>query len=402
MSTAEKPTPDTIFADTAINLGTVPEQAERLTRDFFRWVRTDSLGVLIGIGLAFALYAGLVLARGWARRRLEHRAPDGSWSWVLLKVLARTRSYFLGTMALFIFTRLLGAPHSWNSLITVLFTIGAVVQGAFWVRELLTSLLERRLLASGDDPSLSSAVGVVTVIINVVVWGIASIILLDNLGVNVTALVAGLGIGGIAIGLAAQGIFADLFSALAILLDQPFRRGDAIQVGDATGVSGTVEHIGLKTTRIRALSGEIVVMSNANLLNQQIHNFAAFQERRVMILLEVIYQTDPALLERIPAELEKIVDAIPDCRFDRANFTTFAPSGIDFELIFFVLKPDAATMFATRQKVAFAINRRFRELDIDFAFPTQVSLLAGPDGKIVPPAPETHPVAKKKQGAASS
>lgn len=402
MPDAPKTSPDTVFADTAVNLGTVPRQAERLTRDFFHWVQTDSLGVLIGIGLSIALYALLVLARSWARRKLEHRPADGSWSWVLLKVLARTRSYFLGTMALFIFTRLLGAPHSWNSLITVLFTIGAVVQGAFWVRELLTSLMERRLLASGDDPSLSSAVGVVTVIINVVVWGIASIILLDNLGVNVTALVAGLGIGGIAIGLAAQGIFADLFSALAILLDQPFRRGDSIQVGDSTGVSGTVEHIGLKTTRIRALSGEIVVMSNANLLNQQIHNFAAFQERRVVILLEVIYQTDPTLLERIPAELQKIVDSVPDCRFDRANFTTFAPSGIDFELIFFVLKPDAATMFATRQKVAFAINRRFRELEIGFAFPTQVSLLAGPDGRIVPPAPETHPVAKKKQRAASS
>ena len=402
MSASEKPTPDTIFADTALNLGTVPEQAERLTRDFFGWIRTDSLEVLIGIGLSVALYALLVLARGWARRRLARRPADGSWSWVLLKVLARTRSYFLGTLALFIFTRLLGAPHSWNALITVLFTIGAVVQGAFWARELLTSLMERRLLASGDDPSLSSAVGVVTVIINVLVWGIAAIILLDNLGVNVTALVAGLGIGGIAIGLAAQGIFADLFSALAILLDQPFRRGDSIQVGGANGVTGTVEHIGLKTTRIRALSGEIVVMSNANLLNQQIHNFAAFEERRVVLLLEVIYQTDPAVLESIPAELEKIVDSLPDCRFDRANFTTFAPSGIDFELVFFVLKPDAAAMFAERQKVAFAVNRRFRQLGIDFAFPTQVSLLAGPDGKIVPPNSDSHAIPKKKRVAAAS
>jgi small-conductance mechanosensitive channel len=281
---------------------------------------------------------------------------------------------------------LFGAPGTWASLIGFLFTVAAAVQGAFWVREFLLALVERKAGGDEADPGISSAVGVLTVIINVVVWGIAAIILLDNLGVNVTGLMAGLGIGGIAIGLAAQGIFSDLFAALAILLDKPFKRGDTIQVGMG-GFVGTVEHIGLKTTRFRALSGEIIVMSNANLLNQQINNFADYSHRRVVLLVEVIYQTDADLLARIPAEMERIVNGVPKCRFDRAHLFQFAQSALDYELVFVVESAELKDMFDARQAVMIGLVTRFRALGVDFAFPAQTSYLAGPDGRIVDPHP---------------
>lgn len=390
--------PDDALAGVTTDIVDLPKQTEELTREFIHWVRADSLQLLAGVGLSLLFYGLMVTARGWARRRLGHHHNSGAWSWIMLKIAARTRSYFLITLAFFVMTRLIGAPPAWHALITVLFTIGAVVQGAFWVRELLVSLMERRLKLSGDDPAISSALGIVTILINVVVWAIAGIILLDNLGVNVTALVAGLGIGGIAIGLAAQGIFSDLFAALAILMDQPFRKGESIQVGDATGISGTVEHIGMKTTRIRAQSGEMVVMSNANLLNRQIHNFTACNSRQVIMRLRVIYQTDPQKLESIPAELEKIVGQTAHCLFTRASFAGFDPSGVDFELVFQVLQPDALSMFRARQLVAFAILRRFQALGIVFAYPAQISFLGDADGRIVQPspaqpAPTGHPAA---------
>jgi small-conductance mechanosensitive channel len=380
-------TPD-LVAEAGVELLSLPEQAEELTRELYDWLRTDSLGLLAGVAVGAGLYLLLILARRWARRRLSRRAAFGSWGWVALKVVAKTRSFFLVMASAEVVTSLFGAPAAWEALISFLFTVAAAVQGAFWVREFLISLVERKASEREGDANISSAVGVLTVIINVVVWAIAGIILLDNLGVNVTGLVAGLGIGGIAIGLAAQGIFSDLFAALSILLDQPFKRGDTIQVGGPQGVIGTVEHIGLKTTRLRALSGEVVVMSNANLLNQQINNFADFTHRRVVLLIEIIYQTDPALLEKIPAELARIVNAAPLSRFDRAHLTSFSPSSLDYELVFIVETAGLPEMFDARQAVMIGIVRRFAELGIDFAFPTQTSLLAGADGRIVDPHPE--------------
>lgn len=375
-----------LIVDLGEDVLSLPAQAEDLTRELYHWLRTDSLSVLAGVAVGVVLYLIFLLLRGWARRRLRRIDVHGSWGWVALKVVARTRSVFLLMAAIRIVTDIFGAPVTWQGLVSFLFTIAAALQGAFWAREFLLSLVERRASVQADpEGTMASAVGVLTVIINVVVWAIAGIILLDNLGVNVTALVAGLGIGGIAIGLAAQGIFSDLFAALSILLDRPFKRGDSIQVGGPTGIIGTVETIGLKTTRLRALSGEIVVVSNANLLNQQINNFADYTRRRVAIVVSVIYQTAPDKLAAIPDELRALVDSRPACTFDRACLTALAPSSLDFELVFFVEHGGLAEMLIERQAVLMGMIRRFAELEIEFAFPAQVSYLAGPDGLIVPP-----------------
>jgi len=371
------------------DIGAIPAQAEALTRELFQWFRDDSLSAVTGVLIGVGLYFLLVFLRGVARHRLK-RAEFGGWNWVLLKVLARTRSFFLVPAAAKLVAALFLTPPALLSLITFLFTIAAAVQGAIWVRAFLISLVERRASASDASQAgtIGSAVGILTVIINVLVWTVAAIILLDNLGVNVTGLVAGLGIGGIAIGLAAQGIFSDLFAALSILLDRPFAKGDWIQVGGPQGVVGRVEHIGLKTTRLRALSGEMVVLSNANLLNQQINNLADFRQRRVVLTLDVLYQTEPGLLERLPDELRAIVEAQPLCRFDRAHIVQFAPSAIQLEMVFIVEDPGLLPMMDARHQVAIAIVRRFHELGVEFAFPAQVSYLAGPDGRIVEPHPD--------------
>ena len=163
-------------------------------------------------------------------------------------------------------------PIRIERLIDILFTVAFALQGAVWARELVLGVISRK---AGEDPSetaVGNAMAVIRVLVSIAVFALAIVVILDNLGVNVTALVAGLGVGGIAIGLAAQGIFSDLFAALSILFDKPFRRGDIIHYDQTTG---TVERIGLKTTRLRSVNGEQVVISNAKLLEREIHNFNA-------------------------------------------------------------------------------------------------------------------------------
>lgn len=347
----------------------------------WRWITQDSGEALFGAGIAVAIFAGLELLLLAARRLLP--AGAAGWRGIGRGIVDRTLSLFLIGVALDGATHVVAPPGPLLRLVDNVFIIAMAVQGALWLRELVLALVRRRAEASPDDArALGSAMGVINVLVNVVVWLLAAILILDNLGVNVTALVAGLGVGGIAIGLAAQGIFSDLFAALAILFDRPFRVGDVISYGTSTG---TVEHIGLKTTRIRALSGEQLVMANTKLLEQQVANLRRIEERRVVLNFGIIYQTPPDRLEALPALLQQLVEAQPDTRFDRAVFTGFGASSLDFELVFFVTVPDLAAMLAARQAVGFAIVRRFAELGYEFAYPTQTSFTAAPDGRLVDP-----------------
>jgi small-conductance mechanosensitive channel len=350
--------------------------------DTLAWITERShealLAALVAGGLFLLFYGVLLLVKRW----LGH--PADGWQALVRAVADRTLSLFLLALAIDLASNAVAPPGVVLRVIDSLFTIAAVLQGALWLRALVLGVIHRRAAAGEDAAALGSAMGVISVLVNVVIWLLALILILDNLGVNVTALVAGLGVGGIAIGLAAQGIFSDLFAALAILFDRPFRVGDTISYGTSTG---TVEHIGLKTTRIRALSGEQLVMANTKLLEQQVANLRRIEERRVLMNLGVIYQTPPDVLERLPAVLEAIVAATPDCRFDRAVFVGFGQSSLDFELVYFVTTPALEAMLAARQAVGFAIIRRFAELGVDFAYPTQTTFTAAPDGTMIDPRP---------------
>ena len=358
-------------------------QSHASVEAFLAWIDREAFHVLAAAVTALAIF---LLLRGGLHiicRRFDKDAQSSiaSWPAIFAAIIRKTSNFFLLFLAVEIAMPLAEPPAQVLRTLAFLFTIAATLQTAVWVRELILGLISRRATIEDeeDDHNLSSAMGVIRVIVNLLVWALALLVILDNLGVNVTALIAGLGVGGIAIGLAAQGIFSDLFAALSILFDKPFRRGDTISFGQVTG---EVQAIGLKTTRLRAVSGEEVVVSNANLLNQELHNLQRIDARRVVMLLSVIYQTRVDLLQRVPRLLEEIVAARRLCRFDRAFFHAFSASSIDFELVFFVEGGDMHRMTAERHAIAVDIVARFAAEGIEFAFPAQVSYLAGPDGKI--------------------
>jgi small-conductance mechanosensitive channel len=207
-----------------------------------------------------------------------------------------------------------------------------------------------------------------TVLINIFVWVIGFVFLMDNLGFDISAVIAGLGIGGIAIALAAQTILGDLFSYFVIFFDRPFEVGDFITVQDKIG---TVEYTGIKTTRVRALTGEQLVFSNTDLTNSRIHNFKKMQERRVVFKLGVIYQTTAAQLEEIPKFVREIIEKHQDVRFDRGHFASYGDFSLNFEFVYFVSGSDYVKYMDTQQSINLKIYSEFEKRGIEFAYPTQ-------------------------------
>jgi small-conductance mechanosensitive channel len=212
----------------------------------------------------------------------------------------------------------------------------------------------------------------ISALLNVVIWVIALIFLLDNLGVKVSAVVAGLGIGGIAVALAAQHILGDLFSYFVIFFDRPFEIGDFINVGDKVG---TVEYIGIKTTRIKAIGGEQLVFSNTDLTNSRIHNFKKMERRRILFRLGVIYQTPAAKLKLIPLMIKDIISSTTDVTFDRGHLSTFGDFSINFEFVYFVDGSDYIKYMDIQQSINLRIYEQFEKEGIEFAYPTQTLFL---------------------------
>ncbi|HLL58708.1 MAG TPA: mechanosensitive ion channel domain-containing protein, partial [Allosphingosinicella sp.] len=334
--------------------------------------------------------------RGFGHRLVRNRAEGIDWRIVVGRVLAKTGLFFIVMASAELVAEHAETPPVLLRAINFLFVFAAAFQAAIWVRELVLGLVESKVgTEEGAHSTLGSAIGIIRLLVTVALFAIAIILILDNLGVNVTGLVAGLGIGGIAIGLAAQGIFKDLFSALSIIFDRPFRRGDTITFDQTTG---TVEQIGLKSTRIRSLGGEEVVMSNDNLLNTKIQNWALLQRRRQVMTLALIYQTPPQLLERLPWEVQAIVERQPLAAFDRAHVSAFNQSSIDLELVFFVETAEYPVFMHVKQEIMLGILRRFEELGVSFAYPTQTTFTAAPDGTMILPYPHVKIVATEDPG----
>lgn len=348
-------------------------------RELIDWVVADHHQVLILCGVALGLFLALLGLRELAARLLKRHAHRGHVFVTMHKIAERTLWPFLLLAAFTLVAHGASPPHLVVSLFRVLFIIVAVVQAALWVQTALLGLITLRGQQADDDSALNLMRGLV----KVVIWTVALLMLLGNLGIDITGLVAGLGIGGIAIGFAAQGILGDLFAAFSIILDKPFRRGDFIQYD--SGASGTVEEIGIKSTRIRALDGQLIVMSNSKLLSAPLSNFALFTRRRVLMSFGVAYETPADLLARIPDEVKAIVSAAPDCSFDRCHLRNFGASSLDYEMAFFVEHKGFPEMMAARQAVMLGMIRRFQELGISFAYPVQVQMLAAPDGEIIDP-----------------
>jgi small-conductance mechanosensitive channel len=348
------------------------------------WLTNNMVDIAIaaGIGIVIALILLGIRSLGCKLMGRKAGSRDPHWPIIFARVLAKTNLFFIVMASAELVAEHAATPVPFLRVIHILFVVAAAFQAAVWARELVLGYVEHRVGADEAHSTLGSAVGIIRLLVTVALFAIAIILILDNVGVNVTGLVAGLGIGGIAIGLAAQGIFSDLFAALAIIFDKPFRRGDAIRID---GVQGNVEDIGLKTTRIRALSGEQVVVSNAKLLEQQIHNYALLGHRRFVVPFGLVYQLTPETIAAIPDMLRDLVDAHDKAGFVRCGLTAFGPSSLDFELQFDVHTTNFEEAFETRHLICVDIVRRFKEEGIAFAYPTQTSFTAAPDGSFVLP-----------------
>ena len=212
------------------------------------------------------------------------------------------------------------------------------------------------------------AVAIIKVVMQACIWAIALIIILDQMGVQVSALVTGLGIGGIAIALAAQSILGDLFSYFIIFFDRPFEIGDYIVVGE---FRGTVENIGIKTTRLRSLSGEELVFSNTDLTGARVRNYKRMNLRRISFALNIDYQTPLALLQEIPQVLTDIIKTTKQTSFDRAHFAEYGTSTLIFEVVYYVLSSNYNKYMDIQQEINFKIKEEFEKRGIKFSFPTQ-------------------------------
>ena len=349
------------------------------------WVSGNLVGILVAAAIGVAIALAMLAIRHLGCKFIARLGGDPHWPAIFAKALAKTKVYFIVATAAQLVAEHAATPPALLGAIHIAFVIAAALQAAIWARELILGYVAHRT-GDQEQSTLASAIGIIRLLVTVTLFAIAVILILDNLGVNVTGLVAGLGIGGIAIGLAAQGIFGDLFAALSIIFDKPFRRGDTITFGSPPS-TGTVERIGLKSTRIRSVNGEEVIMSNANLLNALVQNWTRLERRRALLTLQLVYRTPPDILARLPDELRAIVDGQPLARFERAHIIGFAASSIDLELVFFVEAADLPDFLAARQAVMLDILRRFAELGVEFAYPTQTTFTAAPDGTLIMPYP---------------
>ncbi len=232
----------------------------------------------------------------------------------------------------------------------------------YWVRHRADEARERNLRG-------------LLVMFQIAVWVGGVVFVLNNLGFKVTSVLAGLGIGGVAVALAAQAVLADLFSYFAILSDRPFEIGDFVIVGD---LMGTVEYTGIKTTRVRSLSGEQLIFSNTDLTNSRVRNFKRMEKRRVVFKIGVTYGTDLELLEQVPGLIKGIIEGIEDTVFDRAHFAAYADFSLVFEVVYYVLSPDYNRYMDIQQRINLEIGRAFADRGIEFAFPTQTIHLVAP------------------------
>ncbi len=353
------------------------------------WFSVHYVQVLIAIGVGTVIYLLLAALREFGKRyRGERGGPKLGYANVLGRAAAKTNHFFMVMIAARLVSGYADPPASLDRTIAFLFTIAVVFQGAVWAREIILGLIERKTLAEdGQGETLANAMGLIRVLVTFALFAIATIVVLDNLGVNVTGLVAGLGIGGIAIGLAAQGIFSDLFAALSIIFDKPFRRGEIITYDQTTA---RVERIGLKSTRLRAMSGEKKVISNANLLQKEITSLQTLVQRRVTFGLGIAYYTPEAKAEAVPGILREIVEA-EHFLFVNAGLVKFGASSLDYEVSFDVPDPDRHDYFLSRHRIGLTIWKRFNAEGIEFAYPTQTTFTAAPDGRLVMPYAEPHP-----------
>jgi small-conductance mechanosensitive channel len=327
---------------------------------------------IVALGIAAVTIAVLLILEKVAVKRLHTRGKKTRTPALRLvaEILGATKIVLLIPVALYLGSQALALPPKFERLIANVTIVALLIQAAVWGNRLIELWIKRKFQKKKEEEDAASAttLAVLGFIGRLVLWSLVALLALDNLGFNITTLVAGLGIGGIAVALAAQNILGDLFASLSIVLDKPFLIGDFIIVDDKMG---TVEYIGLKTTRIRSLGGEQIIFSNTDLLNSRIRNYKRMIERRIDFSLGVTYQTPAEKLAQIPAIIRETVEQQEKTRFDRAHFKEYGDFALLFEVVYYVLDPDYNRYMDIQQAINLAIFHRFQKEGIEFAYPTQ-------------------------------
>ncbi len=348
----------------------------------------------IAFGTGIATLLVLLVLRGFVRSRYAKYARTGERQFLELpfQILSRTTTLFLAIVAIFIGLNALEMPDRVRTFVNSALAVAVFFQLGVWCSTSVTVWIDRRrqLSMERDRASLTSLV-IIGFVGQLLVWALMLLLALDNLGINITALLAGLGVGGIAVALAVQNVLGDLLASLSIALDKPFVLGDTITVD---GLNGTVEQIGLKTTRLRAPSGEQIIISNADLLKSRLRNFQSLAERRNEFRIGVAYETPRELLRQIPQMIQSVIEKQPLARFDRCHLAKFGDSSLEFETVYKVDSAEYGKYMDIQQAVYLEIHAEFERAGIKFAYPTRSIWLAGastgdsknPAEHVAPPA----------------
>ncbi|HEV2228617.1 MAG TPA: mechanosensitive ion channel family protein [Steroidobacteraceae bacterium] len=346
-------------------------QSEFLGNTLGNW--TIALAVLLVTLTVLPVAKRLIAAQ---RRRLLARAPLKVHPAIDLAALlaGRTSRLFLWGAAVWLAARDLAFPPKLERWLTAALVLLLWMQIALWSMAAVRFAIDvRRQRSTGPDTLLQSSMEVILFAAGLLIWGVAALLALDNLGVEIRPLLAGLGIGGIALALAVQTVLADLLASLSIALDKPFGLGDFLTVDDC---QGTVEHIGVKSTRLRSINGEQIIMANGDLLKARVRNYGRLRERRALFVLAVHYETPVATLAAVPRAVREIIEATPEVRFDRCHLLRCTETALEFEAVFFVMRPEYKAYADAQQTINLRILERLRTMEVSFTAtaPTAVRL----------------------------
>ncbi|PIQ87337.1 MAG: mechanosensitive ion channel protein MscS [Candidatus Omnitrophica bacterium CG11_big_fil_rev_8_21_14_0_20_45_26] len=324
-----------------------------------------ALVTLVGLILIFALVKKLTVVR---LRRFAKKTVSDLDDFIAELVNKIGFPSFV-VISLYIATQPLHLEKTLESIIKYLFVVVITFRAVTLLQQIAAyGVAKSYQKARPDDPAAQTVVKNLTAALRWAIWALGLVFVLDNLGINISALVAGLGIGGIAVAMASQAILGDAFSALSIFVDKPFQVGDFIIVGD---FMGTVEYIGLKTTRVRSLGGEQLIFSNTDLTSSRIKNYKRMYERRVLFNIGVIYQTSSEQVKKIPFLVQEVINKIEGIRLDRVHFASFGDFSLNYEIVYYVLSPDYNVYMDKQQAINFALKDVFEKEGIEFAYPTQ-------------------------------
>lgn len=330
---------------------------------------------LIALCIFLVVFATFKIIQKVAISKLSKlaRSTDNEFDDLLVDVFKQTKILILIVASAYVASNWITMKPSVESFWQKAVILILILQGGLWISAGINYAIRRTMQKrTENDASSTTTISLLGFVARLILWTIVLLLILDNVGVDITGLVAGLGIGGIAVALAVQNILGDLFASLSIVLDKPFVIGDFVIVDS---LAGTIEYIGLKTTRIRSLSGEQLIFANNDLLKSRIRNFKRMTERRILFGFGVIYQTPLEKLKTIKSIITDIIEKEENARFDRVHFKEYGAFSLNFEVVYYVTTPDFNTYMDIQEAINLEIFHRFQEEGIEFAYPTQTLFL---------------------------